>query len=404
MDFDLSEDQLALRDAAADLISARCTTKRVREIGLTQKRLDVDLWRAMADQGWLAVERPEARGGLELGMVELAVLCEQIGRQLAPVPFIGTVLASGALEQAVSAGVADHREEIAGVSIGEWVDRLSTGAAVGALAWSGRRGAVAAEREGASPAGPAGDADGADGADRADGADGAWRLSGVTDAVVYAPAADVVVLFAYEPGPEGPSVSLFGVGQGASERPAAQPAMDQTRTLARLELVETKAARLGGAEQAELLLDRAATASCAEMLGQADRVLEMTVGYAKDRVQFGRPIGSFQAIKHRCADMLVDTEGMRSSAYYAAWAVGAGDADASSAASAAKVWCSDASSRVMASALQVHGGIGFTWEHDLHLFLKRAQLDQTSFGDAVFHRDRLARMLRPKAEAGLPIL
>src|SRR5690606_24796053 len=112
----------------------------------------------------------------------------------------------------------------------------------------------------------------------------------------------------------------------------------------------------------------------AEILGAASRVLDLTVDYAKERVQFGRPIGSFQAVKHRCADMLVDVEGMRSAVYYAAWCVGAGDRDRSIAASTAKTWCSDAGRRVMASGLQVHGGIGFTWEHDLHLFLKRAQL------------------------------
>ena len=118
------------------------------------------------------------------------------------------------------------------------------------------------------------------------------------------------------------------------------------------------------------------------MLGGASRVLEMAVEYAKERVQFGRPIGSFQAVKHRCADMLVDVEGMRSTSYWAAWCIGADDPDQSIAASTAKTWGSDASKRVMASALQVHGGIGFTWEHDLHFFLKRAQLDQLTFGDA----------------------
>src|SRR5256885_14599102 len=136
------------------------------------------------------------------------------------------------------------------------------------------------------------------------------------------------------------------------------------------------------------------------MLGGASRVLELTVEYAKERVQFGRPIGSFQEVKHRCADMLVDVEGMRSTAYHGAWCLGAGHPDASVAASTAKVWCSDAGRRVMASGLQVHGGIGFTWEHDLHLYLKRAQLDQVSMGDATFHRERLAALLRAKVEAG----
>jgi alkylation response protein AidB-like acyl-CoA dehydrogenase len=140
------------------------------------------------------------------------------------------------------------------------------------------------------------------------------------------------------------------------------------------------------------------------MLGGAGRALELAVDYAKDRVQFGRPIGSFQAVKHRCADMLVDVEGMRSTAYWAAWCIGAGDPDASVAASTAKIWCSDASKRVMASALQVHGGIGFTWEHDLHLFLKRAQLDQLTFGDASYHRERLAALLRPRVESGASVI
>src|SRR5207245_5190194 len=153
---------------------------------------------------------------------------------------------------------------------------------------------------------------------------------------------------------------------------------------------------IGGPGDATLLLDRGAAACSAEMLGGAARVLEMSTDYAKERVQFDKPIGSFQAVKHRCADMLVDVEGMRSTAYYAAWSLAAADPDASVAASTAKVWCSDAARRVMSSGLQVHGGIGFTWEHDLHLYLKRSQLDQVSFGDAPFHRERLARLLRPR--------
>jgi alkylation response protein AidB-like acyl-CoA dehydrogenase len=166
---------------------------------------------------------------------------------------------------------------------------------------------------------------------------------------------------------------------------------------------ESAAPEVAGAE-VDALLDRGAAFTAAEMLGGAARAMDMAVEYAKDRVQFGRPIGSFQAVKHRCADMLVDVEGMRSSAYWAAWCIGAGHEDASVAASTAKIWCSDASKRVMASALQVHGGIGFTWEHDLHLFLKRAQLDQVSFGDAAFHRQRLADLLRPRVEAGESVI
>ena len=126
----------------------------------------------------------------------------------------------------------------------------------------------------------------------------------------------------------------------------------------------------------------------------------MAVDYAKDRVQFGKPIGSFQAVKHMLADALVDVEGMRSTVYYAAWCAAADDRDRPVSASMAKAWCSDASRRVMATGLQVHGGIGFTWEHDMHLYLKRAQLDQVSFGDAAFHRDRIARLLRERLASG----
>src|SRR5436309_2894944 len=166
--------------------------------------------------------------------------------------------------------------------------------------------------------------------------------------------------------------------------------------------IEVPEARGGDAR--DRLLDRGATFAAADLLGSASRALDLAVEHAKERVQFGRPIGSFQAVKHRCADMLVDVEGMRSTVYWAAWCIGAADPEASIAASTAKTWCSDASKRVMSSALQVHGGVGFTGEHDLHLYLKRAQLDQVSFGDAAFHRQRLADLLRPRVEAGESVI
>jgi alkylation response protein AidB-like acyl-CoA dehydrogenase len=218
--------------------------------------------------------------------------------------------------------------------------------------------------------------------------------------VPFAPVAAVALVVAT--GPDGPG--LFAADLDLMGRPAAEPAMDLTRPLAWLALDAAPAWRLGGAEMVDALLDLRSTATALEMLGGAERALELAVDYAKERVQFGRPIGSFQAVKHRCADMLVDVEGMRSTSYWAAWCLGADDPDRSIAASTAKTWGSDASKRVMAGALQVHGGIGFTWEHDLHLFLKRAQLDQVSFGDSVAHRERLARLLRPKVDAGESVI
>src|SRR5205085_10187964 len=150
---------------------------------------------------------------------------------------------------------------------------------------------------------------------------------------------------------------------------AREPAMDLTRPVGWLDLAGRDVIVIGGRDEADTLFDGGAAAYSTTLLGGSQRVLELAVEYAKERVQFGKPIGSFQAVKHRCADMLVDVEGMRSVAYWAAWCLGAGDPEASAAASTAKTWCSDASRRVMASALQVHGGVGFTWEHDLHLYL-----------------------------------
>jgi len=359
MDFELSDDQLALRDGARELLDGLAPTTRVRTVVDAGGGLDGGLWKAMVEQGWTAVEVPEDRGGLGLGAVEVAVLVEEIGRHVAPAPFLSTLLALGALARA-------GRDD--------WAERLAAGEAIGCVAWS---------RSGHGGVRAAGD-----------------RIIGRSDPVPFAPSSDVAVVVADTD--DGPA--LYGVELGERQRPRREPAMDLTRELGWLRFDDVSAERLGGAREVDALFDRGAAFTSAEMLGGASRAMDMAVAYAKERVQFGRPIGSFQAVKHRCADMLVDVEGMRSSAYWAAWCIGAGHEDASVAASTAKIWCSDASKRVMASALQVHGGIGFTWEHDLHLFLKRAQLDQVSFGDAPFHRQRLADLLRPRVEAGRSVI
>jgi alkylation response protein AidB-like acyl-CoA dehydrogenase len=181
--------------------------------------------------------------------------------------------------------------------------------------------------------------------------------------------------------------------------------MDVTREVGWLDSDSLVGAQsLGGDGVLQRFVDRGATAYAAELLGAAQHMLDESTEYAKERVQFDRPIGSFQAVKHRLADMLVDVEGMRSAVYWAAWCIAADHPDSSVAASTAKVWCSDAARRVVGSALQVHGGIGFTWEHDVHLYLKRVQLDALSFGDATTHRTRLAQLLRAKLGAGESVL
>jgi alkylation response protein AidB-like acyl-CoA dehydrogenase len=387
VDFDLSTDQQALREAAAtllermaghDALRARVGTGAV--VGTlpgaggvggdaattaadAPSGYDPGVWSAMADQGWLAIEVPEDEGGLGLGTVELAVLCEEIGRRLVAAPFLPSVLALGALSTPEARGEAGTKD---------WREALAEGSVVGCVACS-KSDAVTVSQ----------------------GAGGEVRLDGTTAPAVFAPSADVAVVVT--------SDATYGVDLRGEGRPAPVSAMDRTRELGLLTFEATPALRLGGEEDARLVLDRAATLSSAEMLGAADRVLAMTVEYAKDRVQFGKPIGSFQAVKHMLADALVDVEGMRSTVYYAAWCAAADDSERSLAASMAKAWCSDASRRVMGVGLQVHGGIGFTWEHDMHLFVKRAQLDQVSYGDASFHRDRIATMLRARLDAGLPL-
>ena len=321
VDFELSDDQVALRAAATDLLLGSGSLAAARRITDGGGGWDRDLWSAMVDQGWAAITTPEAEGGLGLGWVEGAVLCEAVGAQLAATPIVSQLIALAAL-----AGTG-------------WVPGLLDGTQVAAVTRS------------------------------------------LDTPVPFAPSADVMVALV-----DGRVVAFAG------RRPPAESAMDGTRELGWVHLDPSDAATLD--VDPELFLDAGAVAYSAELLGGSQAMLDASVAYAKERVQFDRPIGSFQAVKHRLADMLVDVEGMRSSVYWAAWCLSADDPERSVSASVAKLWCSDASKRVMASALQVHGGIGFTWESNVHLFLKRAQLDQLEFGDATFHRDRLAGLLR----------
>ncbi len=326
MDFELSDDQLALRSAARDLLDHHASSARVRAVVNQGGGVDAKLWQAMVEQGWPGIAVPEDAGGVGLGFVEAVVLLEEVGAHVAPAPVLEAIVASDALP--------------------------SLGDTIVCLGWSGAR-----------------------------------------EVVPFAPDATVAVVVR-----EGALVmgAVGGIG--------AEPAMDVTRSMAWLDPATVDGDVIGDADAVTRYLDRGTTAYAAELLGASQRMLDVTVQYAKDRVQFDRPIGSFQAVKHRCADMLVDVEGMRSAVYWAAWCIEAGHPDASVAASTAKVWCTDAARRVMGSALQVHGGIGFTWEHDVHLYLKRAHLDGLRFGDATFHRSRLAALLRARVDAGESVL
>jgi alkylation response protein AidB-like acyl-CoA dehydrogenase len=376
VEFELSSDQQDLAAAAGVLLDGLATRGRIRafvgsgtpeDTGARDGGFDAPLWGAMAEQGWLAVERTEDAGGLGMGMVEVAVLCEQLGRRTAPAPFLGTIVAMAALQ---GAGDDEAVPITAAAEAEQWAERLAGGEAVGTLAWAARPGTVVARSEG----------------DR-------WFLTGRPEPTLYGAEAEVVVVVTGD--------AVFTVALPVGERPVVEPAMDRTRSLAWLHLDDTPAHRIGGTAAARLVVDRVAVGSSAELLGAASRVLDMSVEYAKVRRQFGHPIGSFQALKHKLADALVDVEAMRSSAYYAAWCLATGDPEASLAASMAKAWCSDASQRVLAAGMQVHGGIGFTWDHDIHLSLKRARLDAASFGTAAWHRERIASMLEQRLADGI---
>jgi alkylation response protein AidB-like acyl-CoA dehydrogenase len=333
MDFELNDDQQALRAAARELLDGRSTSAQVRATFEAESPWDAELWKAMVDQGWTGIAVAEDAGGVGLGWVEVAVLLEEVGAHVAPAPILQQVVALDALTAT------------------EWTEPLLAGDVIACVAASGAR-----------------------------------------EVVPYAPSAGVAVCV------RGDELVAFAPAS------AREPAMDVTREVGWLDPADGDATVLGGADAVRRFVDRGAMAYAAELLGGAQRLLDLSVEYAKDRVQFDKPIGSFQAVKHRLADMLVDVEGMRSAVYYAAWCIAASHPEASVAASTAKAWCSDASKRVAGSALQVHGGIGFTWEHDVHLFLKRAQLDQMAFGDAVIHRTRLTQLLRPRVEAGESVL
>ncbi|HEX9766391.1 MAG TPA: acyl-CoA dehydrogenase family protein, partial [Nitriliruptorales bacterium] len=284
MDFELSPDQSDLQHGARDLLDGYSGPAQVRAHLAADRAYDESLWSAMAEQGWCAVAVPEDQGGLGLGWVEAGVLLAEVGRHTSPVPLLPTLLATAALTR--------HGAHA------ELVERLAAGDAIGAVAWS---------------------------ADSV--VSGATRLGPVEGASI----ADVLVVVM----PDG--VHLVEEWQ----RPAQEPAMDLTRTLSWVDVDVAAAERIGDAADAAFLGALGAVGSSAELLGGAERALEMATEYAKDRVQFGQPIGSFQAIKHRCADMLVDVEGMRSVVWYGSWSVATVDDGWAMAASTAKVWCAD---------------------------------------------------------------
>jgi alkylation response protein AidB-like acyl-CoA dehydrogenase len=377
MDIGFSEEQELLRDTARKFLDSACTTKFVRERMATAEAMTPQFWSQLAEQGWLGINFAEEDGGSGLGLVDLVVLMEEMGRAVMPGPYLATVLLGGAAIR--EAGSPAQR--------GEYLPRIADGRLKATLAaiepnarWdaSGIMMNVQPMR-------------------------GGFALSGAKLFVPDAHLADVLVVAARtrDGSTLEDGISLFLVPKDAvGLTVAAMPSIDETRKMCeiRFDNVAVPQTALlgelhGGWRALARVYDGAAVALAAEMCGGAQRVLEMTVDYAKLRVTFGKPIGSYQGVKHKCADMLVEVENAKSLTYYAAWAIDEKSSDAPAAVSMAKAYASDASRKVANSGIQLHGGIGMTWEHDLHLYMKRAKASEVAFGDATWHRERVAVLM-----------
>ncbi len=369
------EEQGALRGAARRFLSAHASSAKVREAMATERGWDAAVWSLMASElGWAALAIPEAYGGIGAGAQELGVVFEEMGRACACAPLFST----RCLGAAAILECGDEAQRA------EWLGPIAERGQTATLAITERGGAWEA----------------ADVATVATKVDGGWSLRGVKRYVVDGHAADTVVVVAREDGSAGEAgIALFVVPAGARglERRAVGT-MDMTRKLGEVTLRDvhvSSSARLARGDWAsvERVLHRACAALAAEQVGGAARCLEMSVEYAKVRTQFNRPIGSFQAIKHRCADMLVDVESARSASLHASRVAAARptDDELAIAGGLAKAVGSDAFLRCAGETIQVHGGIGFTWDHDAHLFFKRAKSSSQLLGAAAHHRDELAR-------------
>jgi alkylation response protein AidB-like acyl-CoA dehydrogenase len=376
MDFGFSQEQELLRATARKFFENECPSTFVRDRMAEPAGVTDDFWTKLAEQGWLGLIYPEQYGGAGLGFVDLIVLMEEMGRVVMPGPFFSTSVLGGLA--ILEAGSAAQKEE--------WLSKIAGGEAKATLAWtepSARWDAAGVTTTARS--------------------DGGWALSGTKLFVPDAHLADVLVVVARtsESARAEDGVSLFLVPKGTPGLEVKLlPTMDQTRKLCEVTLRDARVGadallgtRDGGWAPLSRVIQRATVALCAEMCGGAQRVLEMTTEYAKIRVAFGKPIGSYQGVKHRAADMLVDVENAKSLTYYAAWAVDENATEAPLAASMAKAYASDAFRRVAGGGIQLHGGIGFTWEHDLHLYFKRAKSSEFTFGDATYHRERVAQLI-----------
>jgi alkylation response protein AidB-like acyl-CoA dehydrogenase len=375
MNLGASPEQRELRESVRRFLAERAPLPRVRELMDATDAMDAGVWRQAADQlGLQGIAIGEEYGGAGFSFAEQAIVLEELGAALYTGPYLASaVLAATALLASEDEGA--RRDLLPGIASGQAIATLAFTEDGGS--WESGSIRLAAAKNGQG-----------------------WRLDGHKSFVLDGHGADLILAVATtDTGSSGPdALSLFAVdgtaagSQGLSRR--VLPTLDQTRRLARCEFSDVPARLIGSPGAAlrvlEHTLDVAAIALAAEQLGGAQRALDMAVGYAKVRQQFGRAIGSFQAIKHRCADLLLEVESLRSAVAYAAAAVAEGSGEVPVLASLVAAHASDVYSRVAAENIQIHGGIGFTWEHDAHLYLKRAKASELFLGDGSYHRERLA--------------
>lgn len=356
MQFGLSESQQMLRDNARKFFAGECPFAEVRRLMETSTAYDDALWRKMAEQGFTGIIFPEEYGGVGLGIVDLILLMEEAGRALLPGPFFSTVALAGVVIDAV-ASPAQKKKYLEPICRGEARATVAIPEASGS--WDPSDAQISAAN---------------------------GKLTGEKLFVADAGIAGSIIIVARD--------GVFAVDSkapGITIKP--MQGMDLTRKLYSVRFSGTPAEKLGDSAGLAKALDIATAALAAEMVGGMQRTLELSVEYAKTRKQFGKPIGSFQAVQHQCADMYLETESARSAAYYAAWALEVNAPDAAVAVSIAKMYASDASRTVGNRGIQIHGGMGFTWQNDLHLYYRHAKASETAFGDATYHRERIARLV-----------
>ncbi|HEX3092870.1 MAG TPA: acyl-CoA dehydrogenase family protein [Candidatus Angelobacter sp.] len=363
MQFGLSESQQILKDTARKFFAGESPIAAVRKAMETDTAYDVALWTKLAEQGFTGIITPEEYGGMGLGKVELVLLMEEAGYALLPGPFFSTVALAGSV---IDACATPEQKK-------KYLERIASGQARATVALVEAAGSWDPDSLKISAAGG-----------KLNGTKLFVTDAAVADFIVVVASGDVFVADAKAPGLHIESMK----------------GMDLARKIYAVEFKNTPAEKLGGLSGLAGALNVATAALCAEMTGGMQRTLELTVAYAKTRKQFGKPIGIFQAVQHLCADMYLETESSRSATYYAAWALEENVPDAAAAVSVAKIYASDASRNVGNHGIQVHGGMGFTWENDIHLYYRRAKASETMLGDAAFHRERIARLVIDGATAG----